>query len=759
MSSLSRFRMTILLPAMAASVTPTLADTESNAALDEIVVEAAPQEPLQTQYVAPSTVISDVEIEGINYTTVEDLVRYEPSLVVRRRYIGDPNGVVGIRGSNMFQTARTLVYADGLPLHYLLETRWNGAPRWGLVAADEIQSVEVIYGPYSAEYSGNAMGGVINIRTRRPTEREFHAEAAYILQDYDDFGADDSYTGHREFLSYGDKFDKLSAYVFHNHLDNDGQPMTFIARNTGTADGGETPVSGAIAGQNSVGRDVVWVGDSGAAHSVSDLTKLKLGYDAGQWSATGTLAFEVRDMETRPENYLRDAAGNPIWSGNAVFAGQSFAISGGNFAVSDQERKTVLLGANLEGPIGGGDWLLTADLSWFEIIDDKTRSSDLNPADPAFTSAGSVTEYDDTGWTTLDLKARNEHWLGRDTLDLLVGYHYDHYRLNIDSYDSDNYRAGDKTTRTTSTGGETRTQALFAQLGWRFAPQWDATFGARYEHWQTIDGYYYRYNRNVLNDFDDRSKDALSPKFSLGYAPADAWQIRYSVAKAYRFPIVEELYRNQESILGTSIADETLDPEVGLHHNLMVERAIPRGFARVNLFHEVIEDAIWSQTDYTAVPTVSTFLPVDEVTTSGIEFILQQDGVFDSDVDVRFNLVYTDSEITKNRADPSVEGKVFPRTPRWRSNLLGTWHVTTRLDSSLGIRYASDSYGNLDNSDRTDRVYGAQDKYLFVDLKANYRIDPRVKLSFGIDNLTNEIAYVAHPWPQRTYYLQGSLDF
>jgi iron complex outermembrane receptor protein len=150
---------------------------------------------------------------------------------------------------------------------------------------------------------------------------------------------------------------------------------------------------------------------------------------------------------------------------------------------------------------------------------------------------------------------------------------------------------------------------------------------------------------------------------------------------------------------------------------------------------------------------------VDEVTTSGVELILQQDNVFDLNTDIRFNLAYTDSEITENSADPSVEGNVFPRMPEWRANLLATWHLHPQWDSSLGLRYASDSYGRLDNEDDGEEVYGAQDDYLFVDLKANYRITDRAKLSIGVDNLTDEVAFVAHPWPQRTYYVQGSIDF
>ncbi|MDH5570786.1 MAG: TonB-dependent receptor, partial [Gammaproteobacteria bacterium] len=80
--------------------------------LDEIIVEGETQSMPSTHYSSPSTSITEYEVEGINATTVEDFVKYEPSMVVRRRYIGDSNGVVGMRGANMFQTARVMVYAD-----------------------------------------------------------------------------------------------------------------------------------------------------------------------------------------------------------------------------------------------------------------------------------------------------------------------------------------------------------------------------------------------------------------------------------------------------------------------------------------------------------------------------------------------------------------------------------------------------------------------------------------------------------------------
>ena len=73
-----------------------------------------------TTDVSPTSVITVEDLTAINMSTVEDALMYEPNLIIRRRFIGDPNGVIGMRGSNMFQGSRTMVFADGMPLHYHL---------------------------------------------------------------------------------------------------------------------------------------------------------------------------------------------------------------------------------------------------------------------------------------------------------------------------------------------------------------------------------------------------------------------------------------------------------------------------------------------------------------------------------------------------------------------------------------------------------------------------------------------------------------
>ena len=100
----------------------------------------------------------------------------------------------------------------------------------------------------------------------------------------------------------------------------------------------------------------------------------------------------------------------------------------------------------------------------------------------------------------------------------------------------------------------------------------------------------------------------------------------------------------------------------------------------------------------------------------------------------------------------------MPRMPKVRANIFLTYPVDDDWKTSGGLRFASNSYGDLDNGD-INGVMGSIDGYLFLDLKATYKISKSGKISFGIDNVTDEVAFVAHPWPQRTYYIEGSVNF
>ena len=726
-------------------------------ASEELVVTGKQATFPELTFTNPISTISAAEAESINVSTIEDFLKYEPGLIVRRRYIGDPNGTVGIRGSNMFQTARTMVYADGLPLHYHLQTRFSGSPRWSLVAPDETASVETVYGPFSALYSGNAMGGVINIKTKFPEKFEFNAETSAFLQDFEFLGDNDTYFGHKEFVSVGNKFGNLSVYLFHNHLENQSQPMTFFNPERVTPGAG-TAVTGAFNTLDEFGNSTIYFGDSGSEEVTTDLSKLKLGYDLGSWFTSLTLAYENRDRDAdNAKSYIKDLNGNTIFRGDHSFNGTLFDVDGrfGNlFRISFEERESLLIGGELTGHIANTGWNMGANFSIFELIKDERLRSDENPDDPTFDASGRVREYDDTGWQTFDFKLSTERLLNRQDMRLSVGYHFDHYQLEVAEYTAvGDFRNGVKGTlrNNNPSAGKTLTHAIFSEYGWKFFPKWDLVLGGRYEMWESKDG------QKGTDFFADRTEDEFSPKFALGFDPDGPYSFRYSVAKAYRFPLVEELFENEDDTLGSTIANDKLKPEDGTHHNFSINREINKGLISLNLYYEKVKEVIFNQQDLTT--NITTFLNIDEVTTKGAELSYIQESIYDLPLDIRSNIAYTDAEITKNSANTTFEGKQFPRLPNWRINLLATYHLTSNWDFSTGLRYVSDSHGQLDNSDTAKNVFGAQDEYVFVDVKTKYQFNDMIQLSAGVENINDEEAFVFHPWPQRSYFVEGKISF
>src|SRR4051794_29188132 len=123
--------------------------------------------------------------ETVAVRNTEDALRYFPSLLVRKRHIGDTQAPLATRTSGVGASARSLIYADGVLLSALIGNNNNFAsPRWGMVSPEEIEGVDVLYGPFSAMYPGNSIGAVVNITTRMPDRLEASATAGGNLQQF-----------------------------------------------------------------------------------------------------------------------------------------------------------------------------------------------------------------------------------------------------------------------------------------------------------------------------------------------------------------------------------------------------------------------------------------------------------------------------------------------------------------------------------------------------------------------------------------------
>ena len=155
------------LPAIAAE---TLAEAPE---VDAVIVVGQGDQPITVQPRGLSVSLGETEFRAVNAINVEDLMKYAPNFFVRKRFAGDDNAVVALRGANTVQSARTLVLVDGFVVSNFLGNRFDFPPKWNVVGPAEVRQFDIVYGPYSARYGGNSMGGVISVTTRTPTPAAF----------------------------------------------------------------------------------------------------------------------------------------------------------------------------------------------------------------------------------------------------------------------------------------------------------------------------------------------------------------------------------------------------------------------------------------------------------------------------------------------------------------------------------------------------------------------------------------------------------
>ena len=128
--------------------------------MDQVVVTASRTAQTVDQALAPVTVITRDEIERSQATSVTELLNKTPGMQIATSGGAGSLASVYLRGT---KSAQTLVLVDG---HKINSTSSNMAPLEYL-DPDQIERIEIVRGPRSSLYGADAMGGVIQIFTRK----------------------------------------------------------------------------------------------------------------------------------------------------------------------------------------------------------------------------------------------------------------------------------------------------------------------------------------------------------------------------------------------------------------------------------------------------------------------------------------------------------------------------------------------------------------------------------------------------------------
>jgi iron complex outermembrane receptor protein len=669
------------------------------------------------------------------------------------------------------------VMVDGFVVSNFLGNSFGFPPAWGIVSPTEVRQFDIVYGPYSARYPGNSMGGIVNISTRAPDKTEAFGTLQAFVQPYRQYGTHDDFQGYSAEAGFALK-PQNSPFGFRasvRRLRNDSQPQQFYQFGYSGAlygnAGGSTPVTGAyadpaliaVAGTNGIVAPVI--GDYSSVATRQDQARGQIRFDSGEFHAEALFTYWWNREETlHPQTYLRDAAGNPFYgdaSGQASFAGHSYLLDPAtNYRLGIAQKNEWLAGLKLEGPLLGFDTRL--NLSTLRFDNQETRSSNGYAAGIA-NGAGQLTTQGPTGWYTSDLLATRTF----GAHDLAIGANGNLYETDQSLFDTINWRNASGRTPRTRTFGRTRTIGVFAEDAIDLGTDTLLTVGLRADWWRAYDGGLTARaikgalaGQLVTERYAVRNESAFSPKLALKRTLGDGWAAELSLASATRFPTVGELFQgsfDSNGVFNRDSFDPNLRAEKSRDANLLVRKRFGPVTMIASVFYQRIRDAVFSYygTNQAGAQS-SAFKNIDVTRQYGAELIAEVKDWPLPGFDVDANAAWLDAVTVRNTGDTQSEGVQFPRIPRWRLNGNLRWRLMPALQAVVGVRYASRPNTDIDGLQRGD-AYGYTSELFSLDVKANVDVAENLRLSAGVNNLTNDRAWVFHPYPQRTFLIEAGV--
>lgn len=297
------------------------------------VVVTANRIPTPAAQVGSSvSVITSDDLQREQVPQVSDALRYVPSLAVTRS--GGPAQITSVftRGAN---SDHTLVLIDGIEAND--PTSPSRAFDFSTLAVDDIDRIEVIRGPQSTLWGSNAIGGVINIVTKRgegPPSGYFYTE-------------DGSFNTYREGLGVSGGSKAVNYSLSLSKADSQGISA----------------------------RDSKFGNKEGDGYKISSIAT-KLGWNISDQLDVDFIArYQYSDVDI--DNFLGDVAGAQLRN-NAAFFGlqphlklfdgkwlQTFKLS---YTYYDRQDTTASFPSHLNGGLAKLDWQNDVEVTKNQIV-------------------------------------------------------------------------------------------------------------------------------------------------------------------------------------------------------------------------------------------------------------------------------------------------------------------------------------------------------------------------------------------------------
>ncbi|WP_301860900.1 TonB-dependent siderophore receptor, partial [uncultured Megasphaera sp.] len=191
----------------------------------DVVVEANAAKEAAKYESQQTTIITSEDIEKKQAKSVEDIIFHETGLSRSVDAMG--RVTVSIRGA---EPRHTLILIDGQPVMGDFAKYSGQADELQRLGTENVDHIEIIQGAASAKYGSDAIGGVINVVTKKAAKTpgfQVNAEGRRTKGDGDLFPyqnvflrADSGQVGKARFSVYGSKREILPVYSKNSYSDN-----------------------------------------------------------------------------------------------------------------------------------------------------------------------------------------------------------------------------------------------------------------------------------------------------------------------------------------------------------------------------------------------------------------------------------------------------------------------------------------------------------------------------------------------------------
>lgn len=613
----------------------------ANTALEDVTVTTATKTEKNIDGVSASViVITQKDIEKISASTLKDVFEKIPSINAQFGRFPHPSSAskasVSIRGAG---ANGTLILIDGKRLSGETE----GPYELNRIPASMIERIEIVKGSMSTLYGSDAIGGVINIITKKVDKNSSTLDVKYGQN-----GHGEAKEKNVNFTTSGTKEDikyKLFGSIIDTSSYSKNKSYTQVATN---------PTTGAVLvanPQNNIsGTNKVTFSDDANVKNVGTRIEKNLNDNV-------SLGFDL--------NYL-DENREGTYIGSAAFSGGGLIK---NTPVnSEDNNRRFDVSSDLKYQIN--DDLSGQTKVYRSYYKKRNETTPINFAGPVNTKFSAN--------VTIDTIESNLTYVLNDSNIITTGLEFreetrDSSAINPIASSSDFITK------------KVQYKSLFIQDEIALTNSLNATMGARYDKISNAD------NKATI-------------QVGLVQKLTENTNLRANYAQGYRAPDIAELYVVSPSykdgkrfgsdvIFGPKTSAYELKPEQSQTFEIALSNRMDKLFSEIVLFNTKIDDKIELVSYGSGNAKYYTSENLDKVDIKGVE--LNLDYTLNDNADLNFNLTYLDTE------DKSTNKELI-FTPDLSASLGFNYKILSNVATNLSLRYLGEQYSDTQNTAITD---------------------------------------------------------